>query len=768
MKFSKPILVSIAFLANVALISAVLAAGLRQAVPAESSAGQDKSPKKQLHGVLSSARLAPPLRGMSRRVRFSSDGEYLFIQLESGIYILNRHPLEIRTWISAPDILPARFSADSKTLVLATRSLVITRWNLADNRKLDERVLKMRDGCLGSELSIHGELAACLDPSLVLELYKTDAGERVFAEPAFTDQEKMAAGIEFVPRTEGNAYAEFVPRNEGTAYAEPLGYRGVNTLEDLADRELFGVGFLFSPETRFLVLNRLHRSTVCVDVNARRKISCPGIIKNRWNATICFVAPDQIAVLDPDDPEKSQIAEFPGGRLLTKLPLAARAATAATQSRYLIARGNDNPDEVRPFDVDSGRALKAQEGALMDIMGGTLAVYSRQGEVTLANVRDDKLEARTILPPPWLPTLRVANASPNLEDIVVGTRGDAGLFLTATGNQLAPFKQLTGAWFARDDELYIAQSSEGGSTTAIKKVNRKGETASDSWSPAFKSDPLLKILDTRIAGPVLFVLEQPSMYISPDGHAVGHPQLRDQLRALDLKTGRELWVRKWVHHPATLTGVGQFPVATWYDPPIPYPDPQGERVAIGWTAMESGGQALAKRYPALKRQMDAAKLPINAADAVFEVLEAESGKSVGTALVHVGGPASFNSVFSVGDFLICVRDETRVTVYSLSTGEIQARLFGHYVSASAATGLLAAADGNHLRLYSLKSGSKIEEYLFPGAPVYTRFSTAGNRLLVLTAQQFAYVIDVDALSSSDGGAGVCSVALTGLETMFLP
>jgi len=362
---------------------------------------------EQLHGVLSRARLFPPLRGMPHQIRFSPDGKYLLVQLESGIYVLNRRPLETQTWIRAPDILPARFSADSKTLVLATRSLVITRWNLEDNRKLDERILKTRDGCLGSELSIHGELAACLDPSLALELYRTDTGERVFAEPAFTDQEKMAAGI------------EFVPRNEATAYAEPLGYRGVNTLEDLADRELFGVRFLFSPEMRFLVLNRLHRSTVCVDVNARRKISCPGIIKNRWNATICFVAPDQIAVLDPDDPEKSQIAEFPGGRLLTKLPLAARTATATTQSRYLIARRNDKPDEVRLFDVDSGRVLKAQEDALMDITGGTLALYSRQGEVTLANVADDKLEARTILPPPWLPTLRVANASLNLEDMAV-------------------------------------------------------------------------------------------------------------------------------------------------------------------------------------------------------------------------------------------------------------------------------------------------------------------------------------------------------------
>jgi hypothetical protein len=51
-------------------------------------------------------------------------------------------------------------------------------------------------------------------------------------------------------------------------------------------------------------------------------------------------------------------------------------------------------------------------------------------------------------------------------------------------------------------------------------------------------------------------------------------------------------------------------------------------------------------------------------------------------------------------------------------------------------------------LYNLKSGSKIDDYLFPDAPVYTHFSTAGNRLLVLTAQQFAYVIDVDASTSS--------------------
>jgi hypothetical protein len=330
-------------------------------------------------------------------------------------------------------------------------------------------------------------------------------------------------------------------------------------------------------------------------------------------------------------------------------------------------------------------------------------------------------------------------------------RGDAALFRAATGNQIMAFRRLTGAWFAGDDKLYIAESRQEGLPSPIKEVNPNRETTTDTWSPTFKYDPQFTILDTHTGGPALFVLEQSSIYVSPDGY-VAHPghQPRHELRALDIKTGRELWRRQWVHHSAALVGsggVGQYPVRTWYDPPVPFADPQGDRVAIGWEAMMSGGQALAKRYPALKRRMDATKLTLN--DAVFEVLEAASGKSVGTALVRVGfGPQSFDSVFSVGDFLICVRDGARVTVYSLSTGEIQARLYGQYVSASAASGLLAAADGNHLRLYTLKNGNKVDEYLFPDAPVYVRFSTAGNRLLVLTAQQFVYVLDAGALSSS--------------------
>src|SRR6266436_175604 len=379
MNLRKPISITIAFLTNIALI----AAGLRHIDSAESPPGQVKSPKEQLHGVLSSARLMPALRGVPHQVRFSSDGKYLLVQVESGIYILNRHPLEMRTWIYAPDVLAARFSADSETLIVATRSLATTRWNLADNRKVDERILKKRGGCLASGLSPHGDLAACLDPSLVLELYRTDTGERILGQQVLTEQERLAAGI---------VSTGIIPRNEGSAYAMPFGYGFFYTLEDLANREIFGARFLFSPDSHFiLMLDRAHRTAVCVDSTARRKVRCPGIIKDHWNATICFVAPNQIAVLDPGNPEKSQILEFPGGQLVTKLDLAARIATPATQSNYLIVRGPDKWTEVRLFDWHAGRTLSPQEEAQMDVTGETLAVYSRQGELKLVHVADGAL-----------------------------------------------------------------------------------------------------------------------------------------------------------------------------------------------------------------------------------------------------------------------------------------------------------------------------------------------------------------------------------------
>src|SRR5258706_14952607 len=124
-------------------------------------------------------------------------------------------------------------------LILASRNLEITWWSLTDNRRIDQKILNVHDGCLVSELSANGELAACLDPSIVLEIYRTDTGEQIVAERVMHDR-LTSAGI--------------IPRNEGTAYAEPFGYGVSDTLKPLADRELFGSFFNDTPTTEIYPL----------------------------------------------------------------------------------------------------------------------------------------------------------------------------------------------------------------------------------------------------------------------------------------------------------------------------------------------------------------------------------------------------------------------------------------------------------------------------------------------------------------------------------
>ncbi len=106
------------------------------------------------------------------------------------------------------------------------------------------------------------------------------------------------------------------------------------------------------------------------------------------------------------------------------------------------------------------------------------------------------------------------------------------------------------------------------------------------------------------------------------------------------------------------------------------------------------------------------------------------------------GPEHFSSAFSAGDALIVVKDGTRIMVVALGSGEERARLFGSCPAASAEDNLLALCDGGLLMLRDLKTGEKRGEESFPDDVVYTHFSADGKRLLVLSAHQEIFILDV--------------------------
>jgi hypothetical protein len=97
-------------------------------------------------------------------------------------------------------------------------------------------------------------------------------------------------------------------------------------------------------------------------------------------------------------------------------------------------------------------------------------------------------------------------------------------------------------------------------------------------------------------------------------------------------------------------------------------------------------------------------------------------------------------VFAVNDWVVIADSTNRVIVYSLSTGAPKGHVFGSRATVGAAAGLLCVENGpGRVRLYDLATLPMREELTFGHAVSLSAFSPDGKRLLVLTADQTAYV-----------------------------
>jgi hypothetical protein len=163
---------------------------------------------------------------------------------------------------------------------------------------------------------------------------------------------------------------------------------------------------------------------------------------------------------------------------------------------------------------------------------------------------------------------------------------------------------------------------------------------------------------------------------------------------------------------------------------------------LSWQAKSAGAWTAAKHDRAAREMLRRAKLTDQ--DALLEALDARTGKSLGFVLVRSGSsPANFDWLFSVGQAIIFSRDGVRVHVYSMQDGQLKAKLVGIHPSANAQANLLTLDEGSgRLTIYDLNTADKLDDEIFPDSIVYTHFSSDGQRLFVLTENQYAFVLDV--------------------------
>jgi Tol biopolymer transport system component len=92
-----------------------------------------------------------------------------------------------------------------------------------------------------------------------------------------------------------------------------------------------------------------------------------------------------------------------------------------------------------------------------------------------------------------------------------------------------------------------------------------------------------------------------------------------------------------------------------------------------------------------------------------------------------------------------VRDNShRIKIYSLKTGDLKGVLFGEtvYLSAGMPLGGVETEDGK-FAVYDLNTVQKKSELSLPSPFSMAKFSPDGKRLIVVTEDQMAYIIDTN-------------------------
>lgn len=665
-------------------------------------------PRENLHGLVRRVQLNPPLRSGSFRVRFSPDGRYLLAQDSTGIFVFSADPLKLLVHLEADRPYHASFTPDSQAIRVVTRDLRVATRNIENLEQLDLKTLPLKDGCLSVAVSSNGARLACAQLDFSIRVFDLGSGEEIYTG---SSNKELA-----------NQTRVMVPLDTDSVYASPIGFILVDSWAPYVNRGRPIIPMLFSPNGQELIVGNLRASGFRIDLQTHKKLSLPGAIKDHLHSSLTWLDGDRVVALEREKPHTPKIFSVENGAVLSTLPITADAFQPCSNGRFLLMH-DLGTSGGRIFDLQENRALDIPENIGVDVFGSVMALMIEDGELYLYHV-GDKLPYRLAhIPLGNLPELRAASVDSSLGVLALAVDGQSGLFSSSVGGRISNFPRFLAADVSKVPSVFLTMPGSAQQTPA--KILRFDTASGTSSEVASAGNELL-----RAGGSVLFEYS----FENPAGKGMMFNLtggVSYQLRAIEPDSGKTLWKRSFL-----------------WESPVPFPDPQGTRLVLGWRAKSDQAREAAGHYPAAKQILKKAKLDDN--DTFFEVLDALTGKSIGGVLVQFGNHASsFDAAFSEGDTLFLLKDGIRVSLFSLSDGGLKAKLVGDKPAVNAVSNLLALNESaGKLTLYDTNNGTKLDQFLFPDEIAYSRFSEDGRRLFVLTQHQVAFVLDVSAARQS--------------------
>jgi len=646
-------------------------------------------------------KLDPPVRPSPWRIRFSPDGNYVLVQDESSITVVDANRRNVLFRIDAPDVNGAMFTPDSKGVVFNDDKLRVERWDIASGKKIDTKEMIVFDGCTQNKLTSDGKTLVCLRAKIKgsglfidLSLIDVDSGKPYydksdfwFGSPDLGYDDNLQDAVNGVLQSSQDGSLQLISdldHNRDFAYIA-IDAEGRHLLVSVADR----VG--------------------AFDLEKRQVIQVGGRLKSIPNVPLTFLSPDKVyAVIKgprTSVPYKAQVVSFPDGKVLNEGQIGDQSFHGASKGDLLLA-GPFKDFATGVVDPATAKIVAGWQLPAADVWDKYLAAETPSGGLFLGHIgANDGTQMSLPLGP--LPVPSASSFAPDGKYLVVSLKGRSSIWDLASGKQLNLMRPMASMWVDGQDHLFAMLPKYLTHDPTELEVDLGGQGAKEFGKPADKD---------RQHENLQYIFR--SMGKSKDlaYHAT--------LEVKDMATQKVLWSRDYP---------GESPVC--------WPADNG-RIMLAWDLSVDTAKSEVKRYPKLEEQTKG--LASHKKGLLIETVDEHSGAPLEqVALPEIdltNGWSDDRYAQLSGEYLLVNGEHGNTVIYKIDNGAKLGEFFGVPAATDASKGLIVAVNReDEILMVDEKTGKELERFTL-GSPVRRARITTGSdpKLLVLTADQIVH------------------------------
>jgi roadblock/LC7 domain-containing protein len=641
---------------------------------------------------LSSVQLDPPMRPSLEQVRFSPDGKYILAQDETSIHVLSRSPLKRLFSIDSAGAELAQFTPDSTHVVFNYPTMRTENWDIASAKRESYHELIDYEGCGQTSLSPDGRTFICIANTwkgVGYKLIDVDSAKLLYEDKSFYATQAQAFGYMLRLATQAH-FADIAYSQDGKKMVMVMGARGV-----------------------------------AWNLEERKQISLGGLLTHIFQGHTVFVDSDKLVYECDRDfgsggatvTYKICESSFPEGIAVNNFKFGYQWIEQVTHGNHVLI-GPFKESAAMLVDPSTGKASAGFKLDSLDIYDNSMASENEHGGVTVGEVGSQQVEAVN-LPISPMPRVAAAAFSPDGRFLAYSGRSRSTIWDLSTQKRVALMRPFRAVRFDDQNQMYAQYEESHQKPGQNFHIDLNTGKASEGAKYDFEQ---MQYGDVLIA---VHPLEK-----------TGETDHNTNMQVYDLSSGSLLWSKKFPHDTPVLRATDGDALVLFTDLQlqtagdeqihaagklIKASDKAGEWIPQGLLV-----EVVANRTGEIRREI-----------AVPERHEQLGGRDERAAALY-------------GDYLVVRGNYNNSVIYRVSDGVRTGAFYGRAIAGNSELGLIAATNRNQeIAIYDAATGRELKRVTVDHIARAARFIPSKNALLVLTASQRVYSIDLPQVGKSE-------------------